>query len=139
MKARVDWTGDLTFVGHGETKHAVVMDAGVGAGGLGVGASPMEMLLLGAGGCASIDLVMILKKARQKISDVVVELDSDRAEEAPKVFTRIHMHFIVSGVGLSEKQVARAVDLSMNKYCSASQTLAKACELTHDFEIVEVG
>ena len=139
MKARVDWAGDMTFVGFGDKKHAVVMDAGEAAGGLGVGVSPMEMLLMGAGGCASIDVVMILQKGRQNITDVRVELEADRADKEPKVFTRIHMHFIVTGKGLSEKQVARAVDLSMTKYCSASQTLAKACELTHDFEIIENG
>lgn len=137
MKARVKWAGDLTFVGHSDSDHAVVMDAGKKAGGLGIGASPMEMLLMGAGGCASIDMVMILKKARQDISDVTVEIEADRADEHPRVLTRMHMHFRVSGSGLSEKQVARAVELSMTKYCSASGTLAKACPLTYDFEIVE--
>ena len=139
MKASVHWAGDLTFVGHGPTEKGVVMDAGKNSGGLGIGNSPMELLLLGAGSCASIDIVMILKKARQDISDVRVELTGDRAEDHPRRFTKIHQHFIVEGRGLDEKHVARAVELSMTKYCSASATLAGGVKMTHDFEIVEVG
>ena len=113
------------------------MDAGKGAGGLGIGESPMEMLLMGTGGCANIDVVMILQKARQKVTDCVVHLTAERAEKPPRKFTSIHMHFVVTGRGLSEKHVARAIELSITKYCSASATLACAVDLTHDFEIVE--
>lgn len=137
MEARVKWAGDLTFVGHGNTGHGVVMDAGTADGGLGIGASPMEMLLMGAGGCASIDVVMILGKARQKVTDLVIELSGERAEAPPRVFTNIHMHFKVTGENLDHKHVARAIDLTMSTYCSASQTLAKAVDLTHDFAVFE--
>ncbi|MCK5575525.1 MAG: OsmC family protein [Sphingomonadales bacterium] len=137
MKAHVQWAGDLTFLGYGASKHAVVMDGGENAGGLGVGTSPMEMLMLGAGGCACIDVVMILEKSRQKITDVSVEVSGSRADEPPRVFTDIHMSFLVKGRNLKDSQVARAVELSMTKYCSASQTLARACSVTHDYRIEE--
>jgi len=137
MKANVNWAGDMTFIGYGSSKHGVVMDGGENAGGLGIGTSPMEMLMLGAGGCACIDVVMILEKARQKITHVSVEVSGTRADEHPRVFTDIHMNFLVKGRGLKESQVERAVDLSMTKYCSASQTLARACKLTHEFIIEE--
>ncbi len=137
MKAHVKWIGDLTFVGYGDTGHGVVMDAGKGAGSLGIGESPMEMLLMGTGGCASIDVVMILQKARQKVTDCVCHLVAERADEPPRKFTSIHMHFVLTGRGLSEKHVARAIDLSITKYCSASATFACAVDLTHDYEIIE--
>jgi len=99
----------------------------------------MEMLLIGMGGCTSFDVVMILKRARQAVTDCVVEVSAERADEVPKVFTSIHVHFIVTGHGLSEKQVARAVQLSAEKYCSASLMLGKAADITHDYEIIESG
>lgn len=137
MEAHVKWVGDLTFEGHGDTGHGVVMDAGKAAGGLGIGASPMELLLMGTGGCANIDVVMILQKARQKITGCVVHLSAERADTPPRKFTSIHMHFVVTGKGVSEKHVARAIDLSITKYCSASATLAGSVDLTHDYEILE--
>ncbi len=138
MDVRVKWAGDLTFVGHGhQNEHAVVMDGGKSDGGLGIGASPMEMLLMGAGGCASIDIIMILKKARQKVDDCYVEVNGDRATEIPKFFNSIHMNFVITGRGLKETQIERAVKLSMEKYCSASLTLAKGLEITHSFEVRE--
>lgn len=137
MEAQVKWLGDLTFVGHGDSAHGLVIDAGKGAGGLGIGASPMELLLLGTGGCASIDVVMILQKARQKITDCVVHLSAERAETPPRKFTSIHMHFVVTGRGLGDRHVARAIELSITKYCSASATLAGVVELTHGYEIIE--
>lgn len=137
MKARVKWAGDLTFVGHGPTEKAVVMDGGKADGGLGIGNSPLELLLLGAGGCAAIDMVTILKKARQDITDIEVEVTGERAEDHPRRFLKIHQHFIVKGRNVSEKQVARAVELTLTKYCSASTTLAQGIPLTYNFEIVE--
>ena len=138
MDVRVKWAGDLTFVGHGhQNEHAVVMDGGKSDGGLGIGASPMEMLLMGAGGCASIDIIMILKKAHQKVDDCYVEVNGDRATEIPKFFNSIHMNFVITGRGLKETQIERAVKLSMEKYCSASLTLAKGLEITHSFEVRE--
>ena len=138
MKAEVKWAGDARFDGQSETGHTVIMDGAPEYGGQNQGVRPMELLLLGMGGCSAFDVVLILKKARQEISDCVVQLNADRAESEPKVFTKIHAHFVVSGKDLSEKHVARAVELSANKYCSASIMLGKTAEITHDFEIVEV-
>jgi putative redox protein len=129
----------MTFVGESGSGHAVVMDGAPEYGGRDLGIRPMEMLLLGLGGCTAFDVVSILKKSRQAIVDCEVMVDSDRAEEVPKVFTRIHIHFIVSGNNLDPAKVENAVSLSADKYCSASKMLEKAAEITHDFEIVELG
>ena len=129
----------MTFVGESGSGHAVVMDGAAEFGGRDLGIRPMEMLLLGVGGCTAFDVVSILKKSRQAIVDCEVMVDSDRAEEVPKVFTRIHIHFIVSGNNLDPAKVEKAVSLSADKYCSASKMLEKAAEITHDFEIVELG
>jgi len=136
-KARVKWAGDMTFIGESPSGHAVVMDAGSSEGGLDHGIRPMEMLLLGAGGCASIDVVLMLKKSRQKVSDVWVELDSERATEPPRFFTKIHMHFVVTGQAVDARHVERAIQLSMEKYCSASAQLAALANITTDYEIRE--
>jgi len=138
MKARVKWVEQATFMGESASGHAVIMDGPPESGGRNLGIRPMEMLLLGMGGCTAFDVVMILKKARQPVSDCVVELESERADSEPRVFTRIHVHFVVSGNGLSDKQVARAVQLSAEKYCSASIMLGKAVDITHDYEIVSL-
>jgi len=137
MKARVKWVDGAMFVGESGSGHAVVMDGPPDAGGRNLGIRPMEMLLLGMGGCTAFDVVLILRRGRQPVTDCVVEIEAERAEEPPRVFTSIHVHFIVSGRGLSEKRVAQAVELSASKYCSASIMLGKAAEITHDFEIVE--
>lgn len=139
MKARVKWVEQVTFLGEAESGHAVVMDGPPESGGRNVGVRPMEMLLLGMGGCTAFDVIHILKKARQPVTDCVVELSAERADTEPKVFTRIHVHFIVSGDGLSGKQVARAVELSAEKYCSASIMLGKTAEISHDYEIAAAG
>jgi putative redox protein len=136
MKARVKWVEDATFIGESGSGHAVVMDGPPDSGGRNLGIRPMEMLLIGMGGCTAFDVVLILRKARQPVTDCVVEIEAERAETVPKVFTRIHVHFIVTGDGLSDKQVARAVQLSAEKYCSASIMLGKAAEITHDYEVV---
>ena len=138
MKAEVKWAGEARFDGKSETGHTVIMDGAEEYGGQNQGARPMELLLLGMGGCSAFDVVLILKKARQEIIDCVVQLDAQRAETEPKVFTKIHAHFVVSGKNLNEKRVARAVELSAEKYCSASIMLAKTADITHDFELVEV-
>ena len=139
MKARIKWVEDATFLGEAGSGHALVMDGPPENGGRNLGPRPMEMLLLGMGGCTAFDVIMILKKARQPVTDCVVELSAERAEQAPKVFTRIHVHFVVTGQGLAEKQVERAVQLSAEKYCSASIMLGKAAEISHDFEIRAPG
>jgi len=135
MKARIKWVEQATMLGEAGSGHAVVMDGPPDHGGRNLGVRPMEMLLLGMGGCTEFDVVSILKKARQPVTGCVVELEAERASSEPKVFTRIHAHFIVSGRGLSEKQVARAISLSAEKYCSASIMLGKSAVITHDYEI----
>lgn len=137
MKARVKLVEGITFVAESGSGHAVVMDASPDVGGRDLGPRPMEMVLMGAGGCSAIDVVHILKKSRQQLVDCVVELEAERSPEDPKVFTRIHMHYIVTGKGLNPAQVERAVKLSKEKYCSATIMLAKTAEVTADFEIRE--
>ena len=135
MKARIKWVQDVTFLGESGSGHAVVMDGPPDFGGRNLGVRPMEMLLLGMGGCASFDVVLILNRSRQAITDCVAEIEAERAGQEPKVFTAIHVHFIVTGKELDEKRVARAVELSAEKYCSASIMLGKTATITHDYEI----
>lgn len=137
MKARIKWVEQVSFLGETESGHAVLMDGAPAAGGRNLGPRPMEMLLLGAGGCTSFDVISILKKSRQAVSDCYVELNAERAEEDPKVFTKIHMHFVVTGKDIKPDVVERAIKLSAEKYCSASIMLGKVANITHDFEIVE--
>jgi putative redox protein len=137
MKARVKLVEGITFVAESGSGHAIVMDASPDVGGRDLGARPMELVLMGAGGCSAIDVVHILRKARQDMVDCVVELEAERAAEDPKVFTRIHMHYIVTGRGLNPAQVERAIKLSKEKYCSATIMLAKTAEVTSDYEIRE--
>lgn len=134
MKSQVTWSKELQFTGLSESGHKIVMDGNQGK----IGPSPMELVLMAAGGCSSVDVVSILEKARQAVSDCRVELEGTRSDSVPRVYTAIHLHFVVSGKDLSEKHVARAVDLSMEKYCSVSLMLAKAAEVTHSFETVAV-
>lgn len=137
MKARVTWLDQRSFVGQSQSGHSIVLGTALGEDGLKPGPSPMELMLIGAGGCSAYDVVSILEKGRQPIEDCIVELDSDRAETEPKVFTRIHMHFIVKGRGIDPQKVERAISLSIEKYCSASAMLAKTATLTHDFEVID--
>ena len=137
MKARIKWVENVCFVGESGSGHAIVMDGAPEGGGRNLGMRPMETVLIGAGGCTAYDVVHILKKARAAISDCVLEIESERATEDPKVFTRIHFHFIVAGKGLKAQQVERAIHLSAEKYCSASIMLAKTAQITHDYEIKE--
>jgi putative redox protein len=140
MKARVKWVEDVMFVTESGSGHSVVVDGAPEYGGRNMGPRPMELLLMGLGGCTSFDVVTILKKARQDITSCVAELSAERADAVPAVFTRIHVHFVVKGRGLKEMQVKKAVDLSSDKYCSASIMLGQAgVVITHDFEIIEEG
>lgn len=139
MKARIKWIENVAFVGETESGHAVVMDGAPDAGGRNLGPRPMETVLIGTGACSAFDVVLILKRGRQPIIDCVVELNAERADTDPKVFTKIHFHFVVTGDGLDRDKVARAIDLSAEKYCSATAMLAKTAAVTHDFEIVAVG
>jgi putative redox protein len=138
MKTRVKWDEERSFIGTASTGHKIAFGA-AGSDGTKPGPSPMELMLLGTGGCSAYDVVSILEKSRQKIDGVEVELDAERAETDPKVFERIHMHFIVSGRELDPARVARALSLSIDKYCSASAMMAKSAELTYDFEIVDTS
>lgn len=138
MKSTVKWADGAMFVGESGSGHSVVMDGPADLGGRNLGPRPMEMLLLGTGGCATFDVMSMLKKSRQKVVDCRVELDAERADAVPAVFTRITMHFVVTGVGLKESQVKRAVELSAQKYCSASIMLGAAgVEIIHSYEVVE--
>jgi putative redox protein len=137
MKARIKWIEGVSFAGQSESGHTVVMDGAPEAGGKNLGVRPMEMLLLGMGGCTAFDVVHILRKSRQPIADCVAEVEATRADTDPKVFTKIHVHFIVSGKALDPKRVEQAIKLSAEKYCSASIMLGKVAEVTHDFEIAE--
>ena len=137
MKARVTWAGERTFVGTSESGHTIAFGTAHGEAGLKPGPSPMELLLIGTGGCSAYDVVHILEKGREPVEDCRVELDADRAGTDPKVFTRIHMHFVVRGKALSAAAVERAVQLSHEKYCSASAMLAKTAEITTSIELVE--
>lgn len=137
MKTRIKWNDGMSFLAESGSGHVVLMDGPPEAGGRNLGPRPMEMLLMGTGGCAAFDVVLILQKSRQDISDCVVEIEAERAPQEPKVFTHIHFHFIVTGKKLNPQQVERAITLSAEKYCSASIMLGKTARLTHDFEIVE--
>ena len=138
MDCTVKWIeGGMSFLAETGSKHAIVMDGAPEAGGRDMEPRPMELLLAGAGGCTTFDVVSILKKGRHAVTGCEVSLQAERAETEPKVFTRIHFHFKVSGRQLKPEAVARAIELSKSKYCSASIMLGKTAEITHDFEIVE--
>jgi len=137
MKARIKWVEGVSFLGQTESGHSVLMDGSPEAGGKNLGPRPMETVLIGAGACTSFDVVHILRKSRQDITDCVADITAERADSDPKVFTKIHVHFTVTGKSLKPEQVERAVKLSAEKYCSASIMLGKTAEITHDFEIKE--
>lgn len=136
MKARIKLVEDVCWLGETGSGHGVVIDGPPDIGGKNLGVRPMELVLLGVGSCSAMDVIHILRKARQVVSDCVVELKARRAEADPKVFTDIHMHFVVTGVALKEAQVKRAVELSAEKYCSASIMLKATVNITHSHEIV---
>ena len=137
MKARIQWTGDVSFSGVGDSGHTLRMDGPAEYGGRNKGPRPMELVLIGMGGCTAFDVVNILRKAHQHITDCFAQIDADRAITDPKVYTRIHVHFVVTGNGLDPNKVGHAIELSASKYCSASIMLAKTAKITHDFEIVQ--
>lgn len=138
MEAKVKWVDGVMFVGESGSGHAVVMDGSPEYGGRNMGPRPMEMILLGLGGCSSFDVVEILRKGRNDFVDCQVEINAERADTIPSVFTKIHLHFVVTGRDLKVSAVERAIKLSADKYCSASIMLGKTAEITHDFEVIEV-
>ena len=137
MKVRVKWVENVCFMAETESGHAIVMDGAPEGGGRNLGPRPMETVLAGTGGCSAYDVVTILRKARQPVKNCELQIDAERAPEDPKVFTRIHLHFVVTGAGVKKEMVERAVHLSAEKYCSASIMLSKTATITHDFEILE--
>lgn len=137
MKARIKWVEDRTFIGESGSGHKIVLGTAFGPEGRSPGPSPMELVLIGLGSCSGYDVVHILEKGREAIEDVIVELEAERAQQDPKVFTRIHMHFVVNGRRLAAEKVERAISLSVEKYCSASAMIAKTATITHDFEVVD--
>ena len=137
MNTTVKWIDGMMMVGESASGHAIVMDGPEDLGGKNLGIRPMEMLLLGMGGCTMIDVVSTLEKMREEVRDCHVEISSQRADEHPKVFTKIHLNFIINGSHLNEKKVEKAVNLSADKYCSASIMLGKIADITHDFIINE--
>lgn len=140
MKGTVKWIDDAMFLAESESGHTVVIDGPPSAGGRNMGIRPMELILLGVGGCTSFDVMTILKKARQPVTQCVAHLEAERADDVPSVFTKIHFHFVVTGAGLKESLVKRAISLSAEKYCSASIMLGRGgVEMSHDFEIVETN
>ncbi len=139
MKCRIKWLDHMSFVGESDSGHSVVMDGAPDAGGRNPGGRPIAKLLLGPGGCTAFDVVSILHKSRQQMVDCEVEIEAERAEDIPKVFTSIHLHFIVTGREIDPNKVAKAVDLSADKYCSASRMLEKTAAITPDFEIVNLN
>ena len=137
MKTQIKWMQDVSFKGKSESGHEVLLDGPEELGGKGLGMRPMEMMLIGMGGCTSFDVVTILKRSRQQITGCIAEIEAVRADAIPKVFTSIHIHFLIKGIDLQKKAVERAVELSANKYCSASIMLGKSVKITHDFVISE--
>ena len=133
MKASVKWVGDELFMGTSESGHTIVLDANGGN----IAPSPLENVLLSLGGCSSVDVVSILQKARQSISDCRVDIEAERVDSVPRLFSKIHLHFVITGNNVAEKHVARAVSLSADKYCSVALMLNNSVDITHDFEIVE--
>ncbi|MCA3572802.1 MAG: OsmC family protein [Aestuariivirga sp.] len=139
MKARVQWLDGRAFVGETGSGHAVVMDGAPESGGRNIGVRPMEMLLLGLGGCTAFDIVMILERMREKVTGLDITLDGERATEDPKVYTRVKLVYKVTGRKLKPANVERAVNLSAEKYCSATAMFAKSAVIEHSFEIIEEG
>lgn len=138
MECKVRWSGEgMSFIAETGSNHVVMMDGAPEAGGRNLAPRPMEMLLAGTGGCTAFDVVLILQKGRHAVKGCEVTLSAERADSDPKVFTRIHFHFRVTGSGLRKEVVARAIDLSHSKYCSASIMLGATVAITHDFEIIE--
>ena len=137
MKARIKFVEKVTFLAESGTGHAMVIDGAPAEGGRNLGPRPMELLLMGLGGCTAFDVVLILRKGRQEVTDCVVEVEAERAATDPKVFTRIHMHYRIAGRSLAPAKVERAIALSAEKYCSASAIMSKTATITHDWEVVE--
>lgn len=137
MKARIKWIEDVALVAEAESGHGIVLDGALEIGGHNLGLRPMEMVLIGLGGCTAMDVLTILQKQRQKVTDLVIELEAHRRESIPKVFNDINVHYVITGIELKSAQVKRAIELSADKYCSVSAMLDKTAKINHSFEIKE--
>ncbi|MDM8557516.1 OsmC family protein [Thiotrichales bacterium HSG14] len=137
MKARIKWVENACLVGKADSGHGIVIDGPPEIGGHNLGVRPMEMILMGLGGCTAMDVLTILKKQRQDVTDCIIEIEGQRCDESPKIFTEIHVHFIITGHNLKESHVKRAVNLSAEKYCSVSAMLSKTAKITHDYKVIE--
>ena len=137
MTARVKWVEQRTFLGEAGSGHTVVMDGAPEAGGRDLGVRPMEMLLLGLGGCTAFDVIDILQRGREPVDDLAIEIEGERSDEIPKIFKKINVRYVVTGTGLNPEKVDRAVKLSAEKYCSATIMLGAVAEITHDIKIVD--
>ena len=138
MKARIKLAEGMTFVAESGSGHGIVVDASPDIGGRDLGPRPMELVLMGTGACTAVDVLLILRRSRQEVVDCIVELDGDRATEDPKVFTRVHFHYLITGKNLSTSHVERAIKLSKEKYCSATAMISHTAQITSDYEIREV-
>lgn len=137
MKARLKLIENVCLLGEADSGHGIVIDGAPEIGGRNLGTRPMELVLIGLGGCSAMDVLSILKKQRQTVTDFVIEAQAQRREEEPKVFTEIHLHYIIKGRGLKENHVKRALELSTQKYCSVSAMLDKTAKITYDYEMIE--
>lgn len=138
MKATVRWVDDVMFLAESGSGHTVTIDGPESEGGRNIGIRPMELMLMGMAGCTSFDVMKILKKSRQPVEDCIAEVAAKRADDVPSVFTDIHIHFVIKGSGVKEAQVKRAIELSAEKYCSASIMLGRGgVNITHDYEVIE--
>ncbi len=137
MKTRIKWVENACLIGEADSGHGVVIDGAPDIGGRNLGVRPMEMMLMSLGGCTAMDVLSILKKTRQNVTDCVIEVDGQRRDEYPKIFTQIHVHFIIKGYDLKDNHVKRAVNLSAEKYCSVSAMLGAMAKITHDYEIID--
>ncbi len=137
MKARVKWIENACLIGEADSGHGVVIDGAAEIGGRNLGIRPMEMILMGLGGCTAMDVLNILKKKRQNITDCVIEVEGQRCDDYPRVFTTLHIHFIIKGSNLKENHLKQAIDLSAEKYCSVSAMLGETAKITYDYEIIE--
>lgn len=140
MQATIRWTDEVSFETTSGSGHTVTIDGPESEGGQNRGARPMELMLMGMGGCTAFDVMKILKKGRQRVEDCIAEISAKRADDVPSVFTDIHVHFVIKGHGVKESQVKRAVELSADKYCSASIMLGRGgVNITHDYELVDLN
>lgn len=137
MKSRIKFVENMQFVGTADSGHAVIMDAPLSVGGNNTGAKPSELLLMGFGGCSGMDVISILRKKKQDVTNFEINVDGNTAEDHPRYFTDIHIEYTITGRNISEEAVKRSIDLSLDKYCMVGTTIAKAAKITHSYKIIQ--